>query len=244
LRPVVIVRHATTEGPAFFGTWLTANGIDWREVRIDQGDSLPIEASGMAGLGFMGGPMSVNDPLPWIPQALDLICDASRLGVPVIGHCLGGQIMCRAFGGEVTLNRHQGQPAKEIGWHRVTPTATPEARDWFGTEEPLDVFQWHGETFGIPPGATRLATSERCPNQAFAIGPHIAMQFHIEMDEPTIEAWYGSGAPEVAEALAGPRPQGIQTAEEVQALTPERLPRMRQLTDRIYRHWAEGLARV
>ena len=244
MRPVVIVRHATTEGPAYFGTWLTAQGIPWREVRLDLGEDLPADASGMSGIGFMGGPMSVNDRLPWIPKALALIRDADQRSVPVIGHCLGGQLMSRAFGGSVTANAVDGVPAKEIGWHTVTPTDTPEAREWFGTDLPFDVFQWHGETFSVPPGAVRLAGSPLCVDQAFCKGPHLGMQFHIEMDEPTIAVWCETGAGEVAEALSGPRPDGVQDAAKVDARTGERLPRMRRVTDAIYRHWAEGLRGV
>jgi len=242
MKPVVIIRHATTEGPAYFGTWLTGQGIPWHEVRLDLGEPLPADASGISGIGFMGGPMSVNDPLPWIPQALTLIRDADRRGVPVIGHCLGGQLLSRALGGSVTRNTVGGEAAKEIGWHIATPTEAPEAREWFGTDLPFDVFQWHGETFSVPPGAVRLAGSPLCGNQAFCSGGHLGMQFHIEMDEPTIALWCESGAPEVAEALAGPRPEGVQDAATVHAATGERLPRMRRVTDRVYRRWAAGLA--
>jgi len=244
MKPVVIVRHATSEGPAYFGAWLSGKGIPWSEVRLDLGERLPADASGMSGIGFMGGPMSVNDPLPWIPQALDLIRDADRRGVPVIGHCLGGQLLSRALGGDVTRNMLAGEPAKEIGWHTAVPSASPEAREWFGTDQPFDVFQWHGETFSVPAGAVQLASSPLCANQAFCKGPHLGMQFHVEMDEPTIAVWCESGSPEVAEALAGPRPGGVQAAAEVHARTSECLPRMRRVTDAIYHHWAKGLKGV
>ncbi|MBU3693503.1 MAG: type 1 glutamine amidotransferase [Rhodocyclaceae bacterium] len=243
MKPVAIFRFAPTEGPAFFADWLTTQGIPWTEVRIDQGEPVPQSAVAFSGIGMMGGPMSVNDPLPWIGPLLELIRDADRSGVPVIGHCLGGQLMSRAFGGEVGVNRSGGEAAKEIGWHSATPTAAPEARDWFGTSAPFDVFQWHGETFSVPPGAARLASSPLCTNQAFSRGPHIGMQFHVEMDEPTIDVWCRSGAGEVAEALAGPRPGGVQSADQVHLLTAERLPRMRTVTDRIYRRWTSGLRR-
>jgi hypothetical protein len=90
----------------------------------------------------------------------------------------------------------------------------------------------------------RLAGSPLCADQSFVKGPHLGMQFHIEMDPPTIAVWCASGAGEVAEALAGPRPQGVQDAATVQALTAERLPRMRAVTARVCQtHWADALQR-
>lgn len=241
MKPVAIFRFATIDGPAYFADWLTSQGIPWTEIRIDQGDPVPSSPEGFSGIGMMGGPMSVNDPLPWIEPLLGLIRKAQAQGIPLIGHCLGGQLISRALGGTVSTNRRDGEQAKEIGWHSVRPTDTPEARAWLGDAPEFDVFQWHGETFSIPPGATRLASSALCDNQMFAIGPSIGMQCHIEMDEPTLSTWCEGGAPEVAEALKGPRPGGVQTADQVHALTAERLPRMRKLTRHIYRHWAENL---
>ncbi len=243
MRPVGIVRFAPTEGPAWFASWLTAAAIPWKEIRLDQGEPLPADTSTLSGLGLMGGPMSVNDPLPWVPPLLALIRDADQRGAPVIGHCLGGQLISRAFGGHVGINMVDGAPAKEIGWHTVTPVDTEQARDWFGTRLDFDVFQWHGETFSTPPGAIHLAASARCANQAFAIGPHLGMQFHCEMDEATIATWCQSGADEVAEALAGPHPEGVQDAATVMHATPERLPCMRAISRRIYERWAAGLRR-
>ncbi len=244
MKPVAIFRFAPTEGPAFFADWLTQQGILWTEIRIDQGDSVPASSNRFSGIGMMGGPMSVNDPLRWIEPLLALIRQAQAQGIPLIGHCLGGQLISRALGGTVSTNRRDGEQAKEIGWHSVYPTDTPEARAWLGDAPEFDVFQWHGETFSIPPGATRLASSDLCSNQMFAIGPSIGMQCHIEMDEPTIATWCETGTREVSQALAGPRPEGVQDAATVHALTSERLPRMRRLSNHIYQRWATGLAKT
>lgn len=243
MKPVAIFRFATIDGPAYFADWLSSEGIAWTEVRIDQGAAVPSDPEAYSGIGMMGGPMSVNDALPWIDPMLCLIREAQARGIPLIGHCLGGQLISRALGGSVGLNQRDGEQAKEIGWHTIRAEPNAAARQWLGDAPVFDVFQWHGETFSIPPGATRLAGSELCDNQMFAIGPSIGMQCHVEMDEATISTWCEGGAPEVAEALAGPRPGGVQTADQVLGLTPERLPRMRQLTTRIYRRWAEGLGR-
>ena len=113
--PVAIFRHAPTEGPGYFAIFLEQHGIPWRLIAIDEGEPVPATANGFSGLCFMGGPMSVNDPLPWIGEELALIRRAHEARVPVLGHCLGGQLMARALGGAVVLNRY-----KEIRWGRVT----------------------------------------------------------------------------------------------------------------------------
>jgi GMP synthase-like glutamine amidotransferase len=101
MRPIAIFRHAPSEGPGYFASYLERKAITWRLVPLDAGQAVPRSARGFAGLVFMGGPMSVNDDLPWINPVLHLIADAVRQDVPVLGHCLGGQLVARAFGGEV-----------------------------------------------------------------------------------------------------------------------------------------------
>src|SRR5690606_21403555 len=98
MKPVAIFRHVASEGPGYFATYLSQAGIPWRVVAIDEGARVPDSAEDYSGLAFMGGPMSVNDDLPWIAPVLTLIRSAAEAGVPVIGHCLGGQLMARAFG--------------------------------------------------------------------------------------------------------------------------------------------------
>ena len=117
LKPVAIFRHSPSEGPAYFATFLDAHAVPWTLIRIDTGEAVPRSPAGHSGLCFMGGPMSVNDDLPWIPPVLDLIRDAVEQDVPVIGHCLGGQLMAKALGGTVSRN-----PVKEIGWGEVCAT--------------------------------------------------------------------------------------------------------------------------
>src|SRR5215471_17613303 len=111
MRPVAIFRHYVTEGPGYFATYLERSGLPWELVKLDEGRTVPTTPDAFSGLVFMGGPMSVNDDLPWIPPVLNLIRSAVARGVPVLGHCLGGQLMSKALGGEVTR-----APVKEIGW--------------------------------------------------------------------------------------------------------------------------------
>src|SRR5512139_4058806 len=127
MKPVAIFRHAATEGPAYFATYLSAHGVPWRLIKIDECEPVPTGAHAFSGLGFMGGPMSVNDDLPWIAKVLDLIRAAVAADIPVVGHCLGGQLIAKALGAKVT--RHS---VKEIGWGRVDAVDAGEARRWLG----------------------------------------------------------------------------------------------------------------
>src|SRR5882724_10640043 len=166
MKPVAIFRHSQTEGPGYFATFLDAHRIPWRLVKVDAGEAVPADPREFAGLAFMGGPMSVNDDLPWIAPVLRLIRDAVDADVPVLGHCLGGQLISKALGGTVSRN-----PVKEIGWGEVTVLDSPAARHWFGhASKTFTSFHWHGEMFTIPPGAERVLSNANCENQAFALG--------------------------------------------------------------------------
>ena len=105
MKPVAIFRHSPTEGPGYFATYLDSRDLPWRLVALDRGEPVPADPQDFSGLVFMGGPMSVNDDLPWIEPVLALIRGATAGGVPVLGHCLGGQLMSKALGGSVGRNR-------------------------------------------------------------------------------------------------------------------------------------------
>lgn len=176
--------------------------------------------------------MSVNDDLPWIPPMLGLIRQAVDAGIPVLGHCLGGQLMSKALGGVVTRN-----PVKEIGWGRIRVDANPVARHWFGAVTGFDSFQWHGETFSLPPGATRIMSSAFCSNQGFAVGPHLGMQCHVEMTRALIEEWCDDGEQEIA---ASPGP-AVQLAARIRAEIPGKLAPLQRVAEGLYDRWLEGI---
>ena len=235
MKPVAIFRHSPTEGAGHFALFLTEHAIPWQMIHIDQGEAVPADAAAFSGLVFMGGPMSVNDDLPWIPRALALIRDAHARDVPLLGHCLGGQLMSKALGGVVTKN-----PVKELGWGRVTVAESATAREWFGDISEFDSFHWHGETFSLPPGAELLLSSPHCANQAYAIGKHLGMQCHVEMTEQMIRDWCENGADEIAANLHSP---AVQSAATMQAQMRDKLPGLHRVADRLYRHWLHGLAK-
>jgi GMP synthase-like glutamine amidotransferase len=235
VKPVAIFRHAASEGPGYFATYLDRDSVPWRVVKVDEGAAIPENPREFSGLAFMGGPMSVNDDLPWIAPVLGLIRAAVDAGVPVLGHCLGGQLIAKALGGAVTRN-----PVKEIGWGPVEVVESGAAADWFGRGVRSFVsFHWHGETFSIPPGATRILSSPHCANQAFALGPHLAMQCHVEMTPELIRAWCREWEKEV-ESLARRLPS-VQTSAQMTESVADRTRTLNAVADRVYDQWIKGL---
>lgn len=235
MKTVAVFRFSDTEGPGHFATFLDANRIAWRLVKLDEGEPVPASSEGFAGLGFMGGPMSANDELPWTQPVLALMRDAVERGVPVIGHCLGGQMLSRALGGVVTRN-----PVKEIGWNPVTVEDSALAREWFGDDlDRFVTFQWHGDTFTIPPGGERILTAPHCANQAYVVEDrHLGLQCHVEMTPEMIESWLASGAGEIRANLESP---AVLTPEAIRGEMPRRLPALSSTAERLYRRWVKGL---
>jgi GMP synthase-like glutamine amidotransferase len=235
MKPVAIFRASPSEGPGYFGTYLERRSIASRLVALDAGAPVPRDPRRFSGLVLMGGPMSVNDDLPWMMPALELVREAVRKDVPVLGHCLGGQLMSRAFGGTV-----RASAVREIGWGEVRVCDNGVAREWFGAAPAFESFHWHGETFSIPPGATRVLENARCDNQAFAVGKHLGMQCHVEMTEALIRAWLESGADEIRKHAAS---AGVQKPKDIERNIAERVAALHLVADRIYDRWTEGLSR-
>jgi GMP synthase-like glutamine amidotransferase len=235
MKPIAIFRHAASEGPGYFATFLDRGGIPWQQFKIDAGDAVPEEPRQFSGLVFMGGPMSVNDDLPWLPQSLELIRQAAKAGIPVLGHCLGGQLMAKALGGTVGRN-----PVKEIGWGEVAVADSATAKAWFGETAKFDAFHWHGETFTLPPGAELILSSPYCANQAFVLaGKHLAMQCHVEMTEEMVREWYAVGADEVAAARTSP---AVQSAELAEINLAQRVAALNAISEKLYWKWIGALA--
>ena len=135
---------------------------------------------------FMGGPMSANDDLRYIRQELDLIGEAVALRKPILGVCLGAQLIAKALGARVFPNT-----VKEIGWYPIHWTdAAAEDPVCRGLADPETVFHWHGETFDLPRGAEWLAWSDACRHQAYRVGESIyGLQFHLEVTPDMIADW-------------------------------------------------------
>jgi len=245
MKPIAIFQHEPDAPPAFFETWLSAQGLPFSILRIDRGERVPAVPTAFSGLCFMGGGMSVNDPLPWIDDECALIRAADAAGVPVIGHCLGGQLLAKAFGAPVTRN-----PVKELGWQRLSVTDSEVAAQWLGDDAHTQAewFQWHGDTFALPAGARNFLASALCPHQAYVIEragfAHLGMQFHCEMTPPLVVEWVGpDGRREIDEERARTGGPGVQAPEAICADLGARAARLNALASRLYARWVRGLAR-
>jgi GMP synthase (glutamine-hydrolysing) len=182
---VLVLQHLNEDGPGYLGQWLDEQGVRWQVLCTEAGDAYPASVNGVKGLAVLGGAWSANDDRPSLRQAEALIREADALGIPVLGHCLGGQLMARALGGRV---EKLAQP--EIGWLGIRHNGGSTARAWLGEAQDSLVFQWHHDSFvALPPGAELIAGSSACAHQAFAVRQHLAMQFHIEITPQKIATW-------------------------------------------------------
>lgn len=182
---VLAFRHIPFEGAGLLETALTTRGVGLEYVDLYRGGSVP-NTDAAAGLVFLGGPMSVNDDLDYLRVEEDIIRRAIARRKPVLGICLGSQLIARAMGARVYRN-----PSKEIGWFDIHLTEAAAADPLFtGVQRSENVFHWHGETFDLPAGAELLARSALCAHQAFRLGDRTyGLQFHLEVTPEMIADW-------------------------------------------------------
>jgi len=193
---ILIIQHAAVEGPGLLSTALEAAGLPLRGVRAWLGDPVPRRPEGVAGLVVLGGPMAVYEAAarPHLGDEIALVAEALAKGLPVLGICLGAQILAAAAGARV----FQG-PEKEIGWSPIRLTGEGRSDPVSGSLglEPT-VFHWHGDTFDLPGGAVLLASSDLYEHQAFRLGPSAyGLQFHVEVTPRMIEGFVEGGAAEI-----------------------------------------------
>ena len=225
---VLVFRHVPFEHLGRIGESLESAGVAFEYVDLAAGPPVAIPLESAAGLVFMGGPMSANDDLPYIQRELELIRQAVAAGKPVLGICLGAQLIAKALGARVYRN-----PVKEIGWFPVDWTEAARRDPLLaGLSGPETVFHWHGETFDLPRGAEWLAQSDRCRHQAFRAGAGVyGFQFHLEVTPEMIADWVTQdlNGDDVRE-LAAPLDQRVNTA------------RLAELSNLVFGRWAKVVA--
>ncbi|MEK6814189.1 MAG: type 1 glutamine amidotransferase [Nitrospirota bacterium] len=231
----LVIKHVRREGPGTLGAFLAGRGVDLDIREMEGGDPLPVNLDGCGLLIVMGGPMNVDEEaaFPFLSGEIELIQEAIERDVPMLGICLGSQLLCKAAGGRVTANA-----AKEIGWYDVD--LTPEGRRdplFEGLPGTFPVFQWHADTFSIPVGGVNLAASPACAHQALRVGRRAyGLQFHVEVDEPTIREWIEAGEDELA--FLSP----AVTSDEILREVPVRAPGLRAVAAVIYENFRQILS--
>ncbi len=225
---VWILQHAECESLGLIASALKAANILPKYIRTFEGQSIPQALDGAAGLVVMGGPMGVyeHDRYSFLREEMCLIEDALGNEKPILGVCLGSQLLAAALGATVKPGKQ-----KEIGWFPITLTESAQ-RDplWHGIASPFVAYHWHGDIFDLPYGATALASSALTECQAFHYGANAyGFLFHLEVAETIIQEMVATFADE----LAGVRKSGREIIENSKAY----LPHLHQVGNRVFRRW-------
>jgi len=215
----LVIQHADIEGAGLIGEMFDDLGwsMDVREM-YRPGVSLPGDLNDHQALVILGGPMGADDEddYPYLAEVKNLIRLAVDRRIPTLGICLGGQLIARALGAKV-----RPKAATEIGWFPVRLTDSGRQAPLFhGLPDEFMVFQWHNDTFDLPPGASHLAASVLCRHQAFSYGEHVwALQFHLEITPAMIEEWVAAYADELKKI--GGREASRELLERTKQLWPK-----------------------
>lgn len=231
---ILVFQHVAFEILGTLDPLLKGYGFRIRYVNFGRHPDARPRLDGYDGLVVLGGPMSVDDldAHPHLATEVELIGEALERRMPVLGICLGAQLVARTLGAWVGRN---GQ--KEIGWYDVEPTEhareDPLLRHFRASER---IFQWHGDAFELPEGAALLASSAACANQAFRYGDRVyGFQFHLEVDERLIERWLRT--PVHREELE--RLRGVVDPEVIRQETHRRIASAKRLSDRVFTGWVK-----
>jgi GMP synthase-like glutamine amidotransferase len=228
----LVLQHIACEPPGVFEDVLRERGAVLDRVEVDEGAPLP-DWRGYDAIVAMGGPMSATDDaeLPWLTAEKRLIAEAVRAGTPYWGVCLGVQLLAASLGARV----YPG-PVPEVGVLSVTLTDEGLADEVFGgLPREVETVQWHGDTFDLPDGAVRLASSSAYANQAFRFGRAYGVQFHLEISGAMAEEW--AAVPEYAASLE--RTLGADSAQGFLAEIGERADGMRAVGRGLFERWLD-----
>lgn len=240
MRKILVFQHVAHELLGTLNPLLKDSGFRIRYVNFDRDPTARPSLDGYFGLVVLGGPMNVDqvDLYPFLAVEVELVAEALQRGMPVLGICLGSQIMARALGADVRPHH-----SKEIGWYQINPTAAGADDPVFaGMSDTEHIFQWHGDTFDIPSGAVHLASSPDCENQAFRYGDTAyGFQFHLEVDRPMVERWLT--VPHNRQEIADLN--GAIDPEQIRSDTLQHIDKLQRLSDDTFSRWIKlfGLPR-
>jgi len=226
---LLVCQHVAYEILGTLNPLMKGAGFRIRYVNFGRHPHVEPSLDGYRGLVLLGGPMNVDevDKYPHLGTEVRLVQEALERGIPILGICLGAQLIAKALGGRVAPNCE-----KEIGWYDLEPTSDARSDPLLAHfAEREKIFQWHGDTFEIPRGAVHLATSSACANQAFRYGDNVyGFQFHLEVDEPMIHRWLD--VPINQEEIASLN--GKVCPERIRNETPSHIARLKELSDRTF----------
>ena len=229
MKPIRVFRHEDWIQPGRLVEYFDERAISWELVAIDRGEPIPQGVDDVSALVFLGGTMSVNDGHTWLADEMRLIRTAAARKLPMLGHCLGSQLIAKALGATVAP-----MAAKEIGWHRMRRLDSAVARDWLGAiPENFELLVWHHDAFTLPPGAAPLYSSQHCAEQAYAIGNTVATVAHPEVTSEMLQEWLRIYGTDIEANCAS-----VQSIEQIRERHLERCATMhRVFTDRLYDAW-------
>lgn len=232
MKQIIVLQHAGCEAPGLIAGAIERKGVEIKTVRGFAGEAVPVETGAAAGLVIMGGPMGVyeTDRFPFLRQELRLIESALREEKPVLGVCLGSQLLASAVGAEVKKGKQ-----KEIGWHEVRLTdeaaSDPLMR---GLKREFTAWHWHGDVYGLPAGCVRLASSELTPNQAIRYGSNAyGFLFHMEITPEILSGMVETFADEL-------KAEGIDGGDLAHAAATHLAP-LATMGNQVFERWAEAI---
>ena len=230
----LVLQHVAVEGPGRLAPYLEARGWQLETVALHTGARPPEDARGYQAIIVMGGPMGVYDEAeyPFLRTEHHFLRRAIAQDVPLLGICLGSQLLAKALGARVYRN-----PQKEIGWYTVDLTPAGAADPLFaGLASPVPVFQWHGDAFDLPTGAIALASSPLCAHQAFRYGERVyGLLFHLELTPAMIQTWMETFQDELVSL------RGIIDPDRIVAEIPHRWAAYQQAGSRVCANLVEHL---
>ena len=232
MKRIPIFRHVPHETAGTLADVLNEAGLEFQYVDLFRDTPAKVDFDGVPGLIVLGGPMNVDetDRYPHLAAEVEWIRAALARRLPVLGVCLGSQLLAKALGARVYANG-----VKEIGWYELDLLSAAADDPLFaGLGKRLPVFQWHGDTFDLPAGAVNLASSPLCRHQAFRCDNAWGLQFHIEVTAEMIDDWLGEpGNNSELAALPYIDPAAIR------AELPARLPPMAEAGAKILRRFVK-----
>ena len=229
---LLVLRHVRYESLGSLEGVFRGAGLGYEYVDLADDSARAFDPRTLAGLVVLGGPMNVDetDEHPHLATEVSWLRAAVADDLPILGLCLGAQLLAKSLGAAVRPNG-----VKEIGWYAIETTSAAAGDRLFAHFRSREtVFQWHGDTFDLPPGAVQLARSEQCPQQAFRFGrAAYGLQFHLEVTANIVDEWLGEpGNHCEVEGLA------YIDAREIRARTPRELPGMTALGEKLFGEFA------